>query len=81
MPQPIIPTNPGGEQAKGRIALWLDPDDLRWLAQHCGEPPTTPQDQEYVSRICFRAHAALHKAGLPWQFSDNASDAEANELT
>ena len=30
MKRPIIPTDPVAEQAKGRVALWLDLEDLRW---------------------------------------------------
>jgi hypothetical protein len=32
---PPVPTDPSYEQELGRIALWLEPDDLRWLAQRC----------------------------------------------
>jgi hypothetical protein len=60
----VKPTDAATEQEKGRIALWLDPEDLRWLAQHCGCPPgVSPEVTERCGRIRFRANAALHKAG------------------
>jgi len=58
------PTDSATEQDKGRIALWLDPQDLRWLSQHCGCPSDAPPEvTERCARIRFRASAALHKAG------------------
>lgn len=64
MPQePPSPTDPGRETDMGRIALWLDPDDLRWLAAHCCcDDDSTEQDRERCARVRFRASAALHKA-------------------
>ncbi|TNM26673.1 hypothetical protein [Streptomyces sedi] len=60
------PTDPEGERAKGRVPLWLDPDDARWLSQHCGCPADAPQEErERCDRIRFRAAAALHKHGHP----------------
>lgn len=47
----------------GRIALWLDPDDLRWLASRCDcGDDATELDRERCARVRFRASAALHKA-------------------
>jgi len=47
----------------GRIALWLDPDDLRWLAARCRcDDEATDMERERCARIRFRAHTALHKA-------------------
>ena len=61
----IIPTDPEGEHAKGRTALWLDTADLEWLAQHCGcTSETTLDEKDRCARVRFRAHAALHKTGL-----------------
>jgi hypothetical protein len=65
VPTNIEPTEPDREQALGRIALWLDPDDLRWLAEHCccaADATETARDR--CLRLRFRASAALHKAGL-----------------
>jgi hypothetical protein len=59
------PTDTGYEQGKGRVALWLDPDDLRWLSRHCCCPEGASKEvTDRCARIRFRAHAALHKAGL-----------------
>jgi len=63
--KPPVPTDPEEENAKGRVALWLDPDDIRWIAGHCCCPEDAPPEQtERCARIRFRANAALHKAGL-----------------
>jgi hypothetical protein len=65
MTREAVPTDPEREAALGRIALWLDPDDLRWLARHCCCPPDVPEEQrQRCARLRFRAGAALHKAGL-----------------
>jgi hypothetical protein len=59
------PTDFQAEEAKGRLALWLDPLDIQWLAGHCCCPPDAPEAvTERCARIRFRAHAALHKAGI-----------------
>jgi len=61
----IEPTDPTREQELGRVALWLDSEDLRWLATHCECPPDASDEQiERCARVRFRASAALHKAGL-----------------
>jgi hypothetical protein len=64
MPQePPSQTDPSRERDLGRIALWLDPDDLRWLAARCRcDDDATELERERCARIRFRAHAALHKA-------------------
>ena len=59
------PTDPKDETAKGRVALWLDPEDLEWLSKTCRcEDDTATAEIERCARIRFRASAALHKAGL-----------------
>jgi hypothetical protein len=64
MPKPPEPTDPVREVALDRIALWLSPEDLRWLASRCTCTDATPEnDRETCGRIRFRANAALHKAG------------------
>jgi hypothetical protein len=64
MPTHPEPTDPGREAALGRIALWLDPEDLTWLGSHCACTADTPmEERERCGRIRFRANAALHKAG------------------
>jgi hypothetical protein len=64
MPQPSEPTDPDREASLGRIALWLSPEDLQWLASHCACDDLTADDErERCARVRFRASAALHKAG------------------
>jgi hypothetical protein len=55
----------------GRIALWLDPEDLRWLATRCccGED-ASELEQDRCARVRFRASAALHKAASGAQQKD-----------
>ncbi|QBG99604.1 hypothetical protein EYC56_09885 [Xanthomonas oryzae] len=61
----VEPTDQSGELKQGRLALWLDLDDLRWLASNCSCTDSAPDElRERCSRIRFRANAALHKAGL-----------------
>lgn len=61
--EPPTPTDPSREAAMGRVALWLDPEDLRWLAArcYCGDD-SSEQEREGCARVRFRASAALHKA-------------------
>jgi hypothetical protein len=70
MRRPPEPTDPDYEAILGRVALWLDLEDLQWLASHCACTDTTADDErERCARIRFRANAALHKAGakaVPW---------------
>ncbi len=53
------------EQAKGRIALWLDPEDLKFLACEYSRLPddAPPVAKQLWMRIAARAHAALQKSG------------------
>ncbi|MEV6679714.1 hypothetical protein AB0N09_23075 [Streptomyces erythrochromogenes] len=60
----IKPTDPEAERAGGRIALWLDAEDLRRIASHCCCSDDTPEEErERCGRIRFRASAAMHKHG------------------
>lgn len=59
------PTDPKREQEVGRVAVWLDPEDARWLAHHLAQEDGTPDEQERIGRLRFRLLAALHKAGFP----------------
>jgi hypothetical protein len=69
----IAPTDPEREITLGRVALWLDPEDLRWLSKHCCCPPDANEEQrQRCLRLRFRAGAALHKAGLS---EDTGADA------
>ena len=79
MKRSITPTDPNAEQAQGRVALWLDADDLRWLAQYCACPPDAqPELTDRCARIRFRANAALHKAGIPHNPWANTTDEESS---
>ena len=65
MAREVEPSDPDREQELGRVALWLDPADLRWLSTRCDCPPDASEEQkERCGRVRFRASAALHKAGL-----------------
>lgn len=62
--KPVHPTDPDQEEAKGRIALWLDVEDLEWLSSNCRcDDDASEAERERCARIRFRSHAALHKAG------------------
>jgi len=54
------------EQEKGRLAFWLDPTDIEFLANEWRKIPDDAPDQvkEAWGRIAFRASSALHKAGI-----------------
>ncbi|WP_043261108.1 hypothetical protein [Streptomyces sp. e14] len=57
-------TDPSAEAAKGRVPLWLDPEDLRWLSRHCCCPvDASEEEKDRCGRVRFRAGAALHKDG------------------
>ncbi|KOV66072.1 hypothetical protein [Streptomyces sp. MMG1121] len=59
-----VPTDPRAEAGRGRVALWLDPADLHWLARHCCCPDDAEQEvKDRCARLRFRAGAALHKSG------------------
>ena len=58
-------TDPEAEEGKGRVALWLSAEDLRWLASRCCcDEHSSEEEKARCGRIRFRANAALHKAGL-----------------
>lgn len=60
------PTNPERERENGRVPVWLDPEDVRWLARYlAGQDGETEEDNERLGRLRFRLVAALHKEGLP----------------
>ncbi|GAA2334455.1 hypothetical protein GCM10010431_67020 [Streptomyces kunmingensis] len=60
----VAPTNPRDEAAQGRAALWLAPENLRWLAQHgCCPDDASQEVTDRCGRLRFRAGAALHKHG------------------
>lgn len=53
------------ERAKGRIPLWLDPGDLKFLAcEYSRLPEDLPGEvARQWMRIAARAHKALQKSG------------------
>jgi hypothetical protein len=60
------PTDPAREREHGRVPVWLDPDDVRWLARRlAGEDGGTEEENKRVGRLRFRLLTALHKARLP----------------
>jgi hypothetical protein len=74
-PKSVQPTDSSREVELGRIALWLDVEDLRWLATSCACTDSTPDDiRDRCGRVRFRASAALHKAGLK-VLHDNGTEA------
>jgi hypothetical protein len=59
------PTSDDYERAQGRLALWLDPNDIKWLSKHCWCSDNVGEhEKKRCARLRFRAMAALHKAGL-----------------
>ncbi|MFJ9817879.1 hypothetical protein ACIRU3_21975 [Streptomyces sp. NPDC101151] len=59
------PTDAQAEAARGHIALWLDPEDARWLARHCCCPDDAAEEtHDRCLRLRFRASVALHRSGL-----------------
>ncbi len=63
------PANSDEELNKGRVALWLDPEDVAFLADEWRKIPDNAPDQtrETWSRIAFRASSLLHKSGLKYE--------------
>lgn len=61
----LMSANYQKEIAKGRIPLWLDPDDLKFLAcEYSRLPEDAPGEVARLwMRIAARAHAALQAAG------------------
>ena len=69
MVNPVRPTDPEAELEAGRIALWLDPDDIAFLADERRKIPEGASEPVRATwaRIAFRAMAALHKAGVEYE--------------
>lgn len=59
-------TNQDEEIEQGRMAFWLDPQDIEFLANEWRKITEDAPDQvkETWGRIAFRASSALHKAGI-----------------
>jgi hypothetical protein len=59
---PVDSTDADREESLDRVPLWLDREDLSWLARRCTCNETTDQvERDRCARIRFRASAALHK--------------------
>ncbi|MCM0147187.1 hypothetical protein KCN56_01215 [Photobacterium galatheae] len=58
--------NSDKEIALGRMAFWLDPKDIEFLANEWRKIPDEAPEQvrETWARIAFRAHSALYHAGI-----------------
>lgn len=56
--------------------MWLNPDDVRFLADEWRKiPEDAPESvRENWGRIAFRAMAALHKSGLEYEASFPSGD-------
>jgi hypothetical protein len=68
-------TDPEEEKARGRIALWLDPNDIAFLANEWRKiPENAPESvKEAWARVAYRASTALHKAGVTYSQSFRAT--------
>ena len=57
------------ELKKGRIAVWLDPNDIKFLANEWRRIPETiaASDKETWARIAFRLMSALNKSGVEYK--------------
>ncbi|OUI87088.1 hypothetical protein [Acetobacter tropicalis] len=52
------------EQGKGRVAVWLSPEDAEMLSKLWPDDSANDKVKDQYARIRFRSRAALHKAGL-----------------
>lgn len=70
------------EIEKGRIPLWLDPNDILFLLNEWRKIPDDVNESVIGnwSRIAFRASTALHKNGIKNETS-KVSDSEKYKLT
>lgn len=57
------------ELEKGRIAVWLDPNDIKFIADEWRKIPENISDshKETWSRIAFRFMTSLNKAGIEYK--------------
>jgi hypothetical protein len=62
-------TNADQEQQKGRLALWLEPNQIRFLANEWRKiPPNAPETvRKKWGEVAFRSMAALHQAGIEYE--------------
>lgn len=57
------------ELEKGRIAVWLDPNDIKFISNEWRKIPEniSDSDKETWSRIAFRFMTALNKSGIQYE--------------
>lgn len=62
-------TNSEQESSEGKLAFWLAPEDIKFLANEWRKiPEGVPRAiSESWSRIAFRAMSALHKSGIEYE--------------
>ncbi|WP_417386748.1 hypothetical protein [Gimesia sp.] len=62
-------TNAYQEQQKGRLALWLEPNQIQFLANEWRKiPKDAPETvQKQWGEVAFRSMAALHQAGIEYE--------------
>lgn len=62
-------TDAGAEQIAGRLAFWLDPNDIAFLADEWRKLPQDmpEQNRKQWADIAFRAMSALHKARIEYK--------------
>lgn len=56
------------EKEKGRVAVWLDPDDIKFLANEWRKIPenANQSSKETWGRIAFRLMTSLHENGIKY---------------
>jgi hypothetical protein len=59
-------TNSEFEKESGRLALWLEPNDIKFILSEWRKVPDeeTETIKESWGKLSFRCNSALHKAGL-----------------
>ena len=59
-------TNASFEKENGRLALWLEPEDIRFIISEWRKVPGEESEQvrESWGKLSFRCNTALHKAGF-----------------
>ena len=69
MTNEIKPTDSIEERDKGKIPVWLDPEDVIFITNEWRKIPENAPDEilEKWSRVAFRLSAALHKHGVDYE--------------
>lgn len=59
-------TNAIYEKESGRVALWLEPEEIRFIISDWRKVPDEASEQvkEAWGKLYFRCNTALHKAGI-----------------